>query len=224
VTSELTIPTPDAAYYLTIHRLNGTMVPNGRGVMVSSRAAASVHAAGDGTGLLTVRDLDEMNARDFESSTQDDFTEEKRFHFIPGANLFITIPFTNDRLVLRRLDMRKALDQLGGNYLVVTTGSSLYATAGLTFNHQIEALSKADGIRYTIAQGPDGLTVSQTGKLTWMPPKSVANDDIVTAVVTVADSKGDRAFSHTQDTRELIENLRFRIRDASRFGRLADRG
>jgi hypothetical protein len=131
-----------------------------------------------------------------ESSIQDDFTVEKRFHFLPAANLLVTVPFTNDRPVLRRLDIRKALDKLGGEYLVVTTPSILWATAGNTFSHQIEALSKAGGIRYTVTQGPDGLTISSTGKLEWLPPKSAAGGDAVTAVVTVADSTGTERF-HT---------------------------
>jgi len=196
-TPELTVPTLDAAYYLSINWLSGNTAPNAGGGTVSARVTASVHAAGDGIRVLTVRDLDEMNgARNNESFIQDDFTVEKRFHFVPAANLLVTIPFTNDRLVLRRLDVRKALDQLGGDYLVVTTASNLYATAGKTFNHQIEALSKAGGIRYTVAQGPDGLTVSPTGKVTWLEAKSPASGDVVTAVVTVADSTGTERF-HT---------------------------
>ena len=77
---------------------------------------ASVHSAADGTPLLIVKDLDEMEgARPNESWIKDDFTVEKRFHLIPAANLLITIPYTNDRLVLRRLDVRKAVDSLGGD-------------------------------------------------------------------------------------------------------------
>jgi hypothetical protein len=99
-------------------------------------------------------------------------------------------------LMLRRLDIRAALDKVGGAYLVVTSPPNLHATAGKAFNHQIEALSKAGGIRCTVAQGPDGLAVSPTGKLTWLPPKGAARGGVVTAVVTVADSNGTERF-HT---------------------------
>ena len=97
---------------------------------------------------------------------------------------------------MRGLDRGKALDKLGGNYLVVTTTSNLYATAGKALNHQIEALSKGATSDYTVAQGPDGLTVSPTGNVTWLPAKSLESDGIVTAVVTVADSTGTERF-HT---------------------------
>jgi hypothetical protein len=196
-TPELTIPSPDAAYYLSIDGLGGNSARRTGGATATAKITASVHAAGDGTRLFTISDLDEMNgANHNESSIQDDFTVDKRFHFVPAANLLVTIPFTNDRIVVRRLDVRKALDKLGGDYLVVTSPSNLHATAGKSLSHQIEALSKAGDIRYTVAQGPDGLAVSPTGNLTWLPPKSAARGDVVTAVVTVADSTGTERF-HT---------------------------
>jgi hypothetical protein len=70
----------------------------------------------------------------------------------------------------------------------------LYAEAGKSVEHQIEARSKAGGLHFTLTQGPDGLAVSPTGKLTWQPPKSLAGTDAVTAVVTVADASGNERF------------------------------
>ena len=78
-------------------------------------------------------------AGDNESSIQGDFTVEKRFHLVPAANLLITIPFTNDRLVLRTLDIGKALDELGGDYFFVTSPSNLHTKADKAVHHQIEA-------------------------------------------------------------------------------------
>ena len=40
------------------------------------------------------------------------------------------------RAISRRLDIRKALDKLQGDYLVVTTPSNLYAAGGKEFSHQ----------------------------------------------------------------------------------------
>ena len=194
---ELTIPATDGAYYLNIQGLGGDSPHRTGSATTTAKVMASVHAAADGTRLLTVRDFDEMNgANQNESFIQDDFTLEKRFHFVPAANLLVTIPFTNDRLVLRRLDIHKALEKLGGDYLVVTSPSNLHASAGKSFSHQIEVLSKAGGIRCAIAQGPEGLAVSPTGKLTWLPPKSGGRGDVVTAIITVADSTGTERF-HT---------------------------
>ena len=198
---ELTVPSPDAAYYLSVSGLITNTPPNAGSGSVSARVTASVHAASDGTRLLTVRDLDEMDGASVnESRIQDDFTVEKRFHFIPAANLLVTIPFTNDRLVLRG-----SISARPWTSSEETTSSSRPpqpCTPRLARRSIISSklLSKAGGIRYTVAQGPDGMNVSPTGKLTWLPPKNAASGEVVTAVVTVADSAGRECF-HTLSIR-----------------------
>ncbi len=195
--SELTIPSPDPAYDLSISGLKSNMSPNQQRGPNPVPITASVHAAGDGTRLLTLSELDEMSgAGENESSIQGDFTVEKRFHLVPAANLLITIPFTNDRLVLRTLDIGKALDELAGDYLFVTSASNLYTEADKAIHHQIEARSKLGGVQYTLTRGPDGMTVSPTGKLTWLRPTGLSSGDLVTVIVTIADSSGQERF-HT---------------------------
>jgi hypothetical protein len=190
--SELTVPSSDPAYYLSVRGLSDNRSPN----QPAGAVTVSVHEANDGTRLLTARDLGEMSGMgNNEAWIPDDFTVEKRFHFVPAARLLVTIPPTNDQLVLRRLDIDKALDQLGVDALTVTTPSNLHAKVGRLLQHQIEARSKSGGIRYTLAKGPDGLTLSPTGKLTWTPPKPLSGDAIK-AVVIVADSSGREHF-HT---------------------------
>jgi hypothetical protein len=189
----LAIPSPDPAYYLSIEGLNGNRPANTPAS--SGPIKASVHAAADCARLFTLQEFHEMGSRTKnELSITDDFTVEKRFHLIPAANLLITIPFTNDRLVLRRLEMVKALERLGGDYFFVTSPSQLYAEAGKALEHQIEACSKAGGLRYTLTEGPKGLSISTTGRLTWLAPKSPAGDEPASAIVTVADKAGQERF------------------------------
>ncbi len=191
--AELTIPSSDPAYYLSVTGFNEPQNRRGQ----PTKITASVHAAGDGAKLLTVFDLDEMSDPNGNQSLIDgDFTIEKHFQLVPAARLLITVPPTNDRLVLRRLDINKVLGQLGVDALIVTTATSLHAEAGKTLDHQIEAHSRVGGIKYTLTDGPEGLTVSPGGKLTWLPPKSLAGQDPVSVVVNVADSSGKERF-HT---------------------------
>ena len=136
---ELTIPSPDPAFYLTI---NGLRTPPDRAAETAS-VVASVHLAGTGTRLFTACELDEMvGAGPNESWLPDDFSIEKRFHLVPAADLLITVPPTNDRLVLRRLDIGKSLDQLGDDSLVVTSAARLTAEAGQWLRHRVDARSK----------------------------------------------------------------------------------
>ncbi len=106
--SVFTLPSQDPAYDLAVIGLNGSQQgnrPDGFGMPY-----ATVHSTGDGTALFSVLDLDEMaSGASDKASGSNDFTVEKRFHLIPAANLLITIPFSNDRLVLRRLDVAATL-------------------------------------------------------------------------------------------------------------------
>ena len=158
------------------------------------RSPFTVHAAGDGTPLLTVHGLDEMSViarvRDWFSGG---LATDKRFLFIPAAQLLITIPPTNDRVLLRRLEIDKALEKAGADELFVTTPLLLLVTAGHQLDHQIMAKSKKGGIKYSLTNGPDGLTVTPDGKVKWLVPASLKGQE-VEAVLTVEDATGQERF------------------------------
>lgn len=78
--------------------------------------------------------------------------------------------------------------------ILISGRTSLHSRAEKPFRGQIEALSKAGGVRYTINEGPDRLCASADGKRSWMPPKELADGDAVTAVVTISDSSGQQRF------------------------------
>jgi hypothetical protein len=114
---------------------------------------------------------------------------------VPAAHLLITIPPSNDRLVLRRLDLDEALGRTGGDRLIVISSPTLDATAGQKLVHRIAARSKNGGITYALARGPDGLKVAPDGQLTWRVPEGLKGED-VTVVVTLGDASGEELF-HT---------------------------
>ena len=64
---------------------------------------------------------------------------DKRFQFVPAAQLLITIPPTNDRLLLRRLEIDKALEKAGADELFVTSPLLLSVKAGDQLDHLILA-------------------------------------------------------------------------------------
>ena len=95
--SMIAIPSTDPGYFLGVESDH-----------------AVVHGTNPGGPLFSVLDLDEMAAGGIEpSGIPSDFTIEKRYHLIPAAKMLITIPYTNDRLVLRRLDIEKAAANAG---------------------------------------------------------------------------------------------------------------
>ncbi len=78
---------------------------------ISLRAADAITVlrAGDGTRFLTVVGLGEMaGVLQKGDIVRDGISLENRYHLVPAAKLLVTIPPTNDRLVLRRLDIPPA--------------------------------------------------------------------------------------------------------------------
>jgi len=196
------IPSCDPAYYLRISGLVWTDPVARQGPTSSSEGVrASVHDTQSGTRLFTVGGLSEMADVVPEDRRPDyarmitDFTIDKRFHLIPTAGLLITIPATNDRLVLRRLDLGEALDRAGDDYLIVTSTPVLAARVGQKLEHQIMAKSKHGGLSFGIAEGPQGLSLGPEGKVTWVPPRTLRGDE-VNAAVTVKSASGQERIHH----------------------------
>jgi len=171
-------PSPDAVYSLIL------------------RGAGSIwlRLALDNTRLLTITDLEEMVGipGPDQSLATDRISVEKRFHLVPAAKLLVTIPTTNDRLVLRRLDIGESLARLPVEFLFVTSPPVLTAKAGQPLRHRIDVMSKQGGVTWALDRGPKGLTVSTDGEVSWLVPRDLKSAE-ETAVVGISDASGRKA-------------------------------
>lgn len=191
-------PTTDPAFFLSIDGLpSAAFYPNGHLSAPPKPVTVAVHSASDGSPLLTVHGLDEMTASGTpEDWYRDDFTAEKRFHLIPAAHMLVTIPPSNNCLVLRGLEIDRARSGTSPpDRLTVVSLPTLTASAGRPLVHRIEARSKNGPITYTLARGPDGLELDRNGKITWTAPPALKGRDL-TAVILVGDASGQEIF-HT---------------------------
>ncbi len=197
------IRSTDPAYYLGISGLPSNVAGSEGGlgnteaiVSPNGPVMVAIHAAGDGSRLFTIHGLDEM-ALSVKMSEwfYDDLTIEKRFHFVPAAKLLITVPPSNDRLVLRHVDVDDAIDHVGNDKLITLSAPTVTARAGLAFEHRIITRSRKGRVTYSLSDGPDGLKVATDGALTWAVPAQLKGQ-VVTVVVTASDASGDERF-HT---------------------------
>lgn len=124
----------------------------------------------------------------------------ERFIYVPWANLLVTLPKQNDRIVLRRFDMFKLLDRSGQEYLFVDSIPPHQALIGHTLRYQVEAKSKAGGVTFRLETGPEGMTVTPEGLVNWNVPSGFA-EQYIQAIVAVKDNKG----------KEILHSFRVRI-------------
>jgi hypothetical protein len=153
----------------------------------------SVHLAGDARPIATHTDLElpkEINQWDAEA-----FGNDQRILFIPDAKVIVTIPETNNKLVLHRFDIDKALDKSGIDYLLVTSQAPTRAPKGGTYTYQLGIRSKKGGVKCKLDSGPPGMTVTQTGLVKWDVPANPTGNS-ADVIVSVSDSGGQEVF-HT---------------------------
>jgi hypothetical protein len=183
------VPALQGHYYL---RISGGDDPRVR-IGGDRKTSVSVHLAGDERPLAQLPDLGFAGGND--AWIKHDFTFDKRIFFIPDAKLVVTIPSSNDRLLLTRFDVDEALEKSDVDYLFVTSRPPATAVRGRAFDYQLTVKSKKGGVKYKIESGPTGMAVSKSGRVTWEVPRDFA-DGQCDVVLTVSDSADQEAF-HT---------------------------
>ena len=128
-------------------------------------------------------------------TNRDRLTPDQRVRFFPAVGRVVTIPGSNDRLVLHRFGVDETLAQSGVDYLVITSLPPAAVRKGEAYTYQVTARSSKGGVKFRLDSGPPGMQVSDGGKVTRRVPADwdEAGGDVVLAVT---DGAGQEAF-HT---------------------------
>jgi hypothetical protein len=118
----------------------------------------------------------------------DRLAHDKRVHLIPDAKLLVSIPESNDRLVLYRFDLEAELVRTGKPYLYVGSQPPLFARKGQTWSYKPAVRSSAGGVKLKLADGPPGMALKE-GVLTWAVPSAFAEEE-VRVLLTVENQAG----------------------------------
>jgi WD40 repeat protein/S1-C subfamily serine protease len=185
---EMLVPAISSPFFLGIRGLTPANVPN-----QARRVVATIHLAPAGEGPLAIIDFDEMQESGTGNSAdaRGDLTIDQRFLWLPAADLLITIPAARDRLFLRRLDLRGAIDRCGIDGPFPASPGLLTVPAGRPLRTRIRAVSRDERATFSLIRGPEGLTVSPDGTIAWEPPDRLAGQE-VPAVLAVRGPSGRR--------------------------------
>ena len=125
-------------------------------------------------------------------------SEDKRYFFYPQFDTFVTVPKTNDRLVVHTFCLRKELAKKGLNDVFIV-GSAPAAQVGAPYRYKVKIQPQADGINFGLVSGPAGLTITPSGDLMWNTPERSGLEKIA---VSLKDASG----------RESIDTLTIRVK------------
>ena len=175
------LPAVHGNYYLGINLEGGAKAP------------VNVFLAGDNRPLARLSLLEGLPPG--EAWGREPLGLDKRLFFIPEAQVMVTLPKTNDEIVLHRFDVEKSLEKSGIDYLLVTSTAPTTAKRGAVFEYKATARAKKGGLTFKLESGPPGMQVSSDGSVTWSVPE---DPDLKEAnvIVTVRDAAGQETF-HT---------------------------
>ena len=148
----------------------------------------SVCASADRVPMFTVRGVEKVTGAIINSLWG--FVDgEPRVHYLPSANVLVNLPESNDRVVLRPLNLLEALNQSGQDYLFVLSRPDRHVAAGAVFTYRIDVKSKAGSPRYKIESGSEGMTVSSAGVVRWRVPER-PDSRLVRVILTIRSASG----------------------------------
>jgi hypothetical protein len=123
----------------------------------------------------------------------DELGLDRRVIFLPVHGRIAFIPQDNKTVILRPFDLKGALVSAGVDYLIVMSTPTAPATIGKSWTYQIETISRAGGVSFSLELDPEGMHVSDAGLVTWTP-KELPSGEGDTVVILVKDRSGEETY------------------------------
>jgi serine/threonine protein kinase len=172
---QVLLPTEDPRFFLAVGPAAGASR-----VVVCAAADRQPLAAAPAVGPLRASGARTRGGR---------FPGEPRVRYLPSANVLLTLPEGNDRVVMRPFNLLRELGRAGGDYLFVLSRPDRFVAGGSAFRYQMDVRSRAAGPRCTLEAGPPGMTVGDDGLVRWAVPRP-ARTTRVRATVLVRSASG----------------------------------
>lgn len=118
-----------------------------------------------------------------------------RVVYHPPANAVVALAESNDRLQFYDIDPEESLRKSPEDFFLVVSQPPATARAGEKYKYAIKAISHDEPLKYELTSGPEGLSVSATGVVSWdVPADATGRQEHV--IVTLSNKRGDSIF-HT---------------------------
>jgi hypothetical protein len=188
------LPSDSPAFFLSIRPEDepanaGGRRPPSRGK--SQRCQVAICTTADCRSLYTVKNIEPMTSNMI--FTQWGYCHGvPRIRYLPADNLLAVVPESDDAVIIRNFDLEASLKKSGEPFLVVVSKPPARAARGKEYVYAIHALSGSGGVKYHLESGPEGMTISDTGKVRWQVPSTASGN--LPVVVSLSDSGEKEAF------------------------------
>lgn len=185
------VPTTHPRFYVSLPVEPGAQVNMGSEPFKGIKAA--IHEVGSEIPLANLPDLELGVSANNESWTANDFTIDKRVFANLDSNAIVSIPFSNDRIVVNPFNIMGELKKSDIDFFFIASTPPRVFSPGKTYSYQIQLETNQKGIKYELTSGPKGMEISKTGKLTWKVPSGF-NDATTDVIVSVTSGETHQTF------------------------------
>ncbi len=116
--------------------------------------------------ILYTLETPEFHPDQIGSAQRGYFNNEPRAHYLPELKAFVTVPDSNDKVIIRDFNLVKELQRKHG-YLLVVSKPPAQATVGEMFTYQPHVLTDAKSTKYRLEVAPPGAHIAADGVITW---------------------------------------------------------
>ncbi len=173
------IPAVDESFFLAVNLGLGS---GGKATL----PRVDLHVLGDHRPLCSLGDFEEL--RDVETgwAVQGPMIDE-RLTLVPPAKVLVVLAAGKRELVFPSVDVDAMLAKSGMDYLYVKSRPPASIRRGGRLEHQLNVACKSGGATATLEHGPDGMTLSPAGVLSWSVPAAYGGAS-ATVVILLKDS------------------------------------
>lgn len=185
------VPTTHPRLYLTVPAEPGAQRNLGRDPFKGVKPA--IHVVDSEAPLLGLPSLDLGDDVENRSWSANDLTLDKRVYYVVSGNMLLSIPFSNDKIVVQGFDLLEELDRSPVDYFFVASVPVRVFEPGKTYGYRINVASKRSGAKFDLTSGPEGMRVSGSGDVSWTVPKDFP-DQKVDVIVGITNSANQACY------------------------------
>ena len=192
------VPTTHSRLYLSFPAEPGAQ--RNLGADPFKGVAPALHVVDSRASLLTIPDLELGQDSENRSWSPSDFTLDKRAYYAVAANMLLSIPFTNDKIIVQRFELQQELEKSETDYFFVSSSPEVTFQTGMPYEYRIKVASRRPGVEFEMSSGPDGMQLSKQGVLSWNVPVGFSQDavDVVVSIRNSADQTTYDSFTITR--------------------------
>jgi hypothetical protein len=184
---EAAFPTMNSAYYCSVSTNNR----DGG----ASTATLSLFTTADRTLLITFDKLEGLDEAQSNFNYQTGPSIADRVTVDPVARKMLIVDPAGSLVRIYPLDILKALNDKGIDYLFVESTPVTKAAAGSDYEYPVKVMSKAGNVKFSLDSCPEGMTITAEGMIHWKVPSAIAEPH-QSVILSIQDGS-DQSIFHT---------------------------